>query len=54
MKILYNYLSMDFFNCQVTYCKSHCGILENELADALATNNLNKFQTLITNNNLKK
>lgn len=54
VKSLYKYLSKDFFNCQVTYCKSHCGILENELADALATNNLNKFQTLITNNNLKK
>lgn len=54
MKILYNYLSMDFFNCQVVKTAGHVGILENELADALATNNLNKFQTLITNNNLKK
>ena len=45
---------MDFFNCQVVKTTGHVGILENELADALATNNLNKFQTLITNNNLKK
>ncbi len=52
MKILYNYLSMDFFTCQVTYCKSHCGILENELADALATDNNEKFQKLLDKNNI--
>jgi len=54
MKILYNYLSMDFFNCQVVCVPGHQNILGNELADALATGNIVKFQKLMDKNNLSK
>jgi len=50
---LYSYLTIDFFNAEVAYCGGHRGILENELADALATNNLNRFKTLLQTNNIK-
>jgi ribonuclease HI len=52
IKSLYKYLSKDFFNCQVIHCKSHCGILENELADALATNDMNKFNKIVQEKNI--
>jgi ribonuclease HI len=54
IKSLYNYLTIDFFNCQVIHCKSHCGILENELADALATNNKIKIAKIINNTTLTR
>ena len=45
---LYKYLKIEFFNCQVIKVKGHNGIVENELADALATNDQAKYKkTLI-------
>ena len=44
---IYNYLNINFFNCQVLKCNGHSGELGNELADALATNNTLKFNKLI-------
>lgn len=54
VKELYNYLNINFFNCQVLKCNGHCGNVGNELADALATNNGNKFDKIIKQNNIIK
>ena len=54
VKELYNYLNINFFNCQVLKCDAHCGNVGNELADALATNNDNKFDKIIKQNNIIK
>ena len=41
---LYKYLIKDFWNCQVIKTKAHCGNIPNEIADALATGNDEKFK----------
>lgn len=46
MQALHSYLARDFFNAEVRKCKGHEGDLGNELADALATQNWNKFNQL--------
>ena len=51
IQILYKYVTTEFFNCQVLKCKAHVGEVGNELADALATNNQNKFDKIIKENN---
>jgi ribonuclease HI len=53
IKILYNYLTIDFFNCQVMKTHGHRGIIENELADALATNDNTKFEKIIKENHIE-
>ena len=53
IKIIYNYLNKDFFNCQIVKCSGHANIVGNELADALATNNLNKFNKIIEENDVQ-
>lgn len=50
---LYNYLTIDFFNCQVCKCRGHSNEIGNEIADALATNNRKKFKQLLQENNIK-
>ena len=47
IKALYNYLTTDFFNCQVSKVAGHANICGNELADALATNDMVKFDKLL-------
>lgn len=47
---LYKYLTIDFFNCQVVKTSGHAGIAENELADALATNDNVKFNKIVKDN----
>ena len=54
IQILYKYINTEFFNCQVIKTAGHCGIIENELADALATNNLVKYNSLIEKYDIKK
>lgn len=44
VKSLYKYISKDFFHCQVFKVAGHAGCCGNEIADALATNNLRKYQ----------
>jgi len=44
---LYKYISKDFFNCQVIKVKGHANSEQNELADALASNNRNKYNKII-------
>lgn len=53
VKSLYKYLSKDFFNCQVVKTAGHSNIVENELADALATNNTIKFNKIIQEKGIK-
>ena len=50
---LYKYLIKDFWNCQVMKVKGHSNIMNNELADALSTNNINKFNKIINENDIK-
>ena len=49
---LYNYLTIDFFNCQVIRVSGHQGNIGNELADALATLNHRKYEKIIRENEL--
>ena len=50
--LLHKYLNIDFFPCQVMKVKGHNGIVENELADALATNNIKKYKEILKINGL--
>lgn len=50
---LYKYLIKDFWNCQVMKVRGHSNIINNELADALATENDNKFKKILKENNIK-
>lgn len=47
MKALYSYLSRYFFNAEVRKCSGHTGEVGNELADAAATRNWNKYREII-------
>lgn len=52
IKIIYIYLNIEFFNCQIVKEKGHCGVPGNEIADALATRNKEKMNKIIEKNNL--
>lgn len=52
VKELYKYLTIEFFPCQVVKVKGHHGIMENELADALATNDETKCQKILKEHGL--
>ena len=52
IKELYKYLNIDFFNCEVKKCSGHSGIIGNELADALATKDLNRFKLICKENQI--
>ena len=54
VKKLYTYLNVEFFPCQVVKVCGHCGVVANELADALATNNEIKYQKYLQDNNMKE
>lgn len=47
VKQIYNYIILDFPNFQITKVPGHCGVLGNELADAMATNNQAKFDKFL-------
>lgn len=50
---LYKYINTEFFNCQVCKCDAHKGMVGNELADALATNNFKKFNKILKDNKIE-
>ena len=50
IQTLYKYISIEFFNCQVCKISGHSGVVGNELADALATNNLVKYNKILDEN----
>ena len=52
VKELYKYLTIEFFPCQVIKTKGHCGIVENELADALATKDKAKYKKILDKHNI--
>lgn len=47
VKQIYNYIILDFPNFQITKVPGHSGVLGNELADAMATNNQVKFDKFL-------
>lgn len=51
---LYKYINIDFFPCQVVKTNGHCGVVGNELADALATQNFERYNSLIEKYGIKK
>lgn len=52
VKELYKYLNIEFFPCQVIKVKGHNGVVANELADALATDNEAKCQKILKEHDL--
>ena len=50
--VLLNQLKERNIDYKIQKCAGHAGILENELADALASRNENKFQKLVKDNNI--
>lgn len=53
MKRLYKFLLIDFPNFEVNKCPGHAGIVENEIADALASNNQTKFAKILKEYNIE-
>ena len=51
---LYKYLIKDFWNCQVLKVRGHNNIINNELADALATGNVNKYNKILKDNDIEE
>lgn len=54
VKELYNYLNINFFNCQILKCDGHSGNIGNELADALAKGDKIKYNNLYLKYNIKE
>lgn len=52
VKQIYEYIILDFPNFQITKVSGHSGIIGNELADAMATNNQAKFDKIIKENDV--
>lgn len=52
VKQLYKYLNTEFFPCQVVKVNGHCGVIANELADALATKNKAKYIRILKENEI--
>lgn len=52
IKCLYKYFSSNLFFCQIEKVQGHAGQVGNELADALATNNKEKFNKIVSDNDL--
>lgn len=52
IQTLYKYVTINFFNCQVRKIVGHAGIIGNELADALATGNKEKYQKIVKENHI--
>ena len=44
---IWEHVKQEFYHCEVRKTEGHCDIIGNELADALATNNKNRFKSII-------
>jgi ribonuclease HI len=53
VKELYSLLNVEFPQFTIEKCSGHIGIVGNELADALASNNSTKFAKIKSENNIK-
>ena len=53
VKKIWQYVSGEFPNFRVEKCPGHAGIIGNELADALANNDLIKFKKIKEENGIK-
>lgn len=53
VKKIWQYVSGEFPNFRVEKCPGHAGIIGNELADALANNDLVKFKKIKEENGIK-
>lgn len=52
VKKIYKYMNRDFPNFQIIKCAGHSGKIGNELADALASSNIDKFDKILKNNKI--
>ena len=52
IKEIYNIISNDTFKYEIYKCKGHNNILGNELADAIASNNIKKYNKLKEENHI--
>lgn len=52
IKDIYLYVNANFPNFEIKKCGGHCGIPGNELADALACDNIVKFDSVKKKNNI--
>ena len=51
IKMIYNYLTQDCNNCiSIQKIKGHCNEIGNEIADAIASDNIKKFNKLFDKN----
>lgn len=54
MKELYSYYNKNLWNFQLKKVKGHDGELGNELADAIASRNKQKYMTIVKKNNISE
>ena len=52
VKEIYRLLNREFVNVKVIKCNGHAGVIENELADSLASGRTERFYKLLENNKI--
>lgn len=54
MKEIYSYIYYNMYNVEIQKINGHCGIIGNELADALATGDEDKFTKIIKHYHIRE